>query len=272
MKNEIYASTGDFVGRINGYDINVIKEIAPQVHCDGFELLIYSAWYPDFENIIERIASFGINFPVVHFDKRIGELFAENYVKGVAEARKNFTQNVWAAKRLGAKKAVFHLWGGKNSDIFIHRTLSLVPELYKECDEAGIELLIENIPAKYYGPFFDWCSIRELYPDAKFIYDTRFGEFHAEHDLIMRSGHWKRVRHIHVSSFERSRVEIWGLLRPILHPGEGDVDFDSLIERMPEYNYSVTLESPVLAPDGMVDVEKLNRSLEYLYVKFGGKN
>lgn len=271
MKNEIYASTGAFIGRYNGYDCEVLRRLAPQIRCDGFELMIYAAWYDDFENIISRISSYGLNIPVVHFDKCIGILLTENTAESVAQAKRDFTRNVWAAKALGAKKAVFHLWGGKDSDIFMAHSIKLVPSMYAECEAAGVELLIENIPAKYYGPYFNWCRIREVYPQAKFIYDTRFGEFHAEHDIIMRSGHWPHVRHIHISSLRRADVKIWGLLRPILHPGEGDVDFDALISRMPRYDHSVTLESPVLSPDGSVDIEKLNHSLDYLRESFGKK-
>ena len=271
MKNEIYASTGAFLGMANGYDYTLLKELAPKIKCDGFEFLIYSVWYSDFEKVMNDVASYGLNIPVVHFDKCIGILLSENTRESVAEAKRNFTRNIEAAKILGAKKAVFHLWGGKNSDLFMAHTLRFVPEFYRECEEAGIELLIENIPARFYGPYFNWCKIYEVYPEAKFIYDTRFGEFHSEHDIIMRSGHWKRVRHIHVSSYERGPMKFWGLLRPILHPGEGALDFDALTARMPEYNYSVSLESPVLSPDGKIDVDKLNRSLGILRDRFGAK-
>jgi hypothetical protein len=40
---------------------------------------------------------------------------------------------------------------------------------------------------------------------------------------------------------------------------------------MPRYDHSVTLESPVLSPDGSVDIEKLNHSLDYLRERFGKK-
>jgi hypothetical protein len=149
--------------------------------------------------------------------------------------------------------------------------VAFLERFYRECDEAGVELLIENIPSRYNGPYRNWGTVREAYEDARFIYDTRFGEYHAEHDIIMNSGLWKRVHHIHVSSFLRGSNKQWGFLRPILHPGEGSLDFYGLVARMPEYNYSVTLESPVLAPDGTVDIEKLNASLGILYRAFGEK-
>lgn len=272
MKNAIYASTGDFLGMANGYNYRLLPTLAPQIKCDGFEFMVYSAWYADFENVINEVAGYGISFPVIHFDKCIGILLAENTAESVEKAKRDFTKNVWAAKRLGSKKAVFHLWGGKNSDIFIDRSLAYLPDFYRECDAAGIDLLIENIPAKYGGPYFNWSKVREAYPDARFIYDTRFGEFHAEHDLIMLGGMWRRVRHMHVSSYERGTMKTWGLLRPILHPGEGAVDLPAIVARMPAYEHSVTLESPVLSANGSINIPKLNASLAFLYRIFGEKN
>jgi sugar phosphate isomerase/epimerase len=271
MKNPIYASTGAFIGMANGRNHRLLAKYAPQIHCDGFEFMLYDDWYADFENIIGEVAGYGLAIPVIHFDKCIGILLAENTRESVERALGMFSLNVWAAKRLGASKAVFHLWGGQNSDLFVHRSVAFLERFYRECDEAGVELLIENIPSRYNGPYRNWGTVREAYEDARFIYDTRFGEYHAEHDIIMNSGLWKRVHHIHVSSFLRGSNKQWGFLRPILHPGEGSLDFYGLVARMPEYNYSVTLESPVLAPDGTVDIEKLNASLGILYRAFGEK-
>ena len=271
MRNPIYASTGSFIGMVNGRNHRLLKRYAPEIHCDGFEFMIYDDWYADFENIISEVAGWGLNIPVVHFDKCIGMWLAENTRESVERALEKFSLNVWAAKRLGAKKAVFHLWGGQNSDLFVHRSVAFLERFYRECDEAGVELLIENIPSRFNGPYNNWCRVHDAYPDARFIYDTRFGEFHAEHDLIMFRGHWQRVHHIHVSSFERGKMEFWGLLRPILHPGEGSLDFEGLVARMPEYKHSITLESPVHDKDGKIDLDKLNASLDVLYRAFGKK-
>ena len=52
MSNEIYASTGTFIGRANGCEPDVIKREAPNIKCDGFELMLLSAWYDDFFKII----------------------------------------------------------------------------------------------------------------------------------------------------------------------------------------------------------------------------
>ena len=56
--------------------------------------------------------------------------------------------------------------------------------------------------------------------------------------------------------------------RPILHPTEGNIDFSSLFASMPPYiGETVTLESPVMLPDGTHDLNKLNRSLSFIRKK-----
>ncbi len=263
MKNKIFASTGAFIGRANGFDHNYIKEKAPEIFADGFELMLYSAWYGELERIMDETSAFGLYFPVVHFDKTIGIRFAENTAESIEDGKRDFLRNIDAANAVGAKKAVFHLWGGAKSDSAIDDTVKLVPWLCEKCAERGIELLIENIPATYNGPLNCWKKIHKVYPDAKFIYDTRFGEFHGESYEIFRSELWQAVHHIHISSFNGGMNE-FGLLRPILHPGEGVVDLPALRAAMPYYEHTVTLESPVLSAEGVADTEKLNRSIEYL--------
>ena len=83
MKNPIYASTGAFLGMANGYNYSLLPELAPRIKCDGFEFMVYSAWYADFENVINEVAGYGISFPVIHFDKCIGILLAENTAESV---------------------------------------------------------------------------------------------------------------------------------------------------------------------------------------------
>ncbi|MGN1094842.1 MAG: TIM barrel protein [Eubacteriales bacterium] len=270
MKNKIYISTGAFVGKANGYDNSIVNKVYKELDCDGVELLIFPAWYDDFYGIIKESSSYGIPFPVVHFDKWIGINLAENTKESVEKARHDFLLNAEAAYELGAEKAVLHLWGGTRSDMSIDDALSLLPEFYGICEKYGIDLLIENIPAKYNGPLCDFEKIDKAYPKARFIYDTRFGEFHGESRAIFASRFWERVDHIHISSYNGQMKE-WGLLRPILQPGEGLIDFDSLIADMPPYDGSVTLESPALSPDGYIDIGKLNRSLGYLRRKFSEK-
>ena len=66
---------------------------------------------------------------------------------------------------------------------------------------------------------------------------------------------------MHISDFNGIRGGYY--IRPILHPGEGVTDFERFFELFRNYNDTITLESPVMSEDGL-DIEKLNKSLEYL--------
>lgn len=267
IKNRFYASTGTLVGRENNFDYCVIIENAKKIRADGFELMILRPWYGRLDEIAKALADAGVYTPVIHFDKEIGVMLAEGDPKTSEKALELFAENVRMAKMTGAKKSVFHLWGGQKSDGAVDGAIELLPQMKEMCEAAGTELLIENIPCVYNDPLSIWEKIYSRIPDMGFVFDTRFGKFHDQYMDIFASPTWQNVKHMHASSFLGAKNE-WGLIRPILQPGEGKVDFDHLISNMPHYEGSVTLESPVIAEDGSVDIATLNRSLDFLREKF----
>lgn len=267
LKNKFYASTGTIVGRANNFDYNVIIDHAKDIRADGIEFMMLSVWYNRIDEIAEALKKAGIYTPVIHFDKYIGVMLADGDEKTNVEAMKLFRENARLAKLIGAGKAVFHLWGGQKSDSTVDGAIELLPQMRDICEEAGTELLIENIPCEYNDPLSIWEKIYSRIPDMGFIFDTRFGKFHDQYMDIFASPVWKNVKHMHASSYNGKKNEL-GLIRPILQPGEGQVDFDHIISNMPHYEGSVTLESPVLSDDGSVDTATLNRSLDYLREKF----
>ena len=267
IKNRFYASTGTLVGRENNFDYCVIAENAKKIRADGFELMILRPWYGRLDEIAKALADAGVYTPAIHFDKEIGVMLAEGDPKTSEKALELFAENVRMAKMTGAKKSVFHLWGGQKSDGAVDGAIELLPQMKEMCEAAGTELLIENIPCVYNDPLSIWEKIYSRIPDMGFVFDTRFGKFHDQYMDIFASPTWQNVKHMHASSFLGAKNE-WGLIRPILQPGEGKVDFDHLISNMPHYEGSVTLESPVIAEDGSVDIATLNRSLDFLREKF----
>ena len=267
IKNRFYASTGTLVGRENNFDYCVITENAKKIRADGFELMILRPWYGRLDEIAKALADAGVYTPAIHFDKKIGVMLAEGDPKTSEKALELFAENVRMAKMTGAKKSVFHLWGGQKSDGAVDGAIELLPQMKEMCEAAGTELLIENIPCVYNDPLSIWEKIYSRIPDMGFVFDTRFGKFHDQYMDIFASPTWQNVKHMHASSFLGAKNE-WGLIRPILQPGEGKVDFDHLISNMPHYEGSVTLESPVIAEDGSVDIATLNRSLDFLREKF----
>ena len=96
------------------------------------------------------------------------------------------------------------------------------------------------------------------------IFDTRFGFFHRQIENIWQAEDiYPCIEHIHIGDI-RGAEKDFSTLRPIYHPGEGMVDFQSVVRRLNEVGYSgtVTLESPV-ATDGGADGDKLKTSLLY---------
>ena len=263
IMNKLYVSTGTIVGKANGYDHKVITENFENFSCDGYELMMLGFWYKKLDKVAADLRSSGIYTPVIHFDKDIGVIFAENDERFVPKAIDFFRMNAEFAEEIGAKKAVFHLWGGPKSDGNIDMATGLLPELIAECEKHGVMLLIENIPCKYSDPLSVWGKINERQPDVNFIFDTRFGAFHGQYLDIFASPLWKKVKHMHISSYS-GVVNEWGLIRPILHPGEGTVDFDHVFSNMPHYDESITIESPVLRDDGTLDVEKMRGTIAYM--------
>lgn len=267
VKNVFYASTGTIVGRANDFSHKVITERFKDIDCDGFELMMLKAWYGRMDGIAYDLGAAGVYTPVIHFEKEIGVMLAEGSDSAADEAMKLFCENARMGGLVGAKKAVFHLWGGPKSDSAVEKAIKLLPQMSEICEKHGVTLTIENIPCVFSDPLTVWGKIAESVPDMPFTFDTRFGAFHAQYMDIFASPLWKNVRHVHVSSYNGVKNE-WGLIRPILHPGEGKIDFDHLISNMPRYEGSVTLESPVLGEDGSLDIAKLNASINYLRGKF----
>lgn len=71
--NRILCSTGALIGRPNGRDFYLLKDLAIQLACDGFEFMMYSSWYEKIHEIIDFFNMSGFCIPVMHCDKHIGE-------------------------------------------------------------------------------------------------------------------------------------------------------------------------------------------------------
>lgn len=258
------------IGRANGYDYHVIIENRNAVNADGFELMMLKAWYDKLPEVAAALEKADVYTPTIHFEKDVGALLG----LGSAEERRDgmalFTQNADMAKAVGAEKAVFHLWDGRFTPAQITDMLSLLETLYEICDKRGVRLAVENVPCREPSPFDNILAISAAYPDAGFTFDTRHASYVNQCGVFFDSDIWEtRICHLHVSDYSGETVPgMWGVTRPILHPGEGIIDFESLFDQMPPYHGgTVTLESPVLSADGSLDLSRLNLSLDYLKEK-----
>lgn len=270
MSNRILCSTGTMVGRANGYDYHVIIENKDLPQADGFELMMLKAWYDKLPDVASALEKAGVRTPAIHFEKDIGALLGLGSEEDHEEGLRLFRINADMARAVGAEKAVFHLWDGRFSEKQIFQAIAGLSELYEICGSRGVELAVENVPSRAPSPLDNMRSIAEKYPRARFTFDTRHAAYLGQCEAFFESELWQaRICHFHVSDYSGETVPgMWGVTRPILHPGEGIIDFEALFAEMPAYHGgTVTLESPVLGEDGSLDLPKLVRSLAYLAEK-----
>ena len=107
------------IGRVTGYNYNLVAENMKNIVCDGFELIILPAWYGKLSEVSSALVKANVNIPVLHIEKEIGYLISRNENDDVNEALHLFEENCAVAKNVGAKKCVFHLWGNEPSDSHI---------------------------------------------------------------------------------------------------------------------------------------------------------
>lgn len=259
---EIYCSTGAFVGKINNRNHKLIPEAAEKLHCDGFEFMVCSSWYENFDKICGDVA--GINFPVIHLDKDIGEFLSRNTDSDRQNAFEKFVENCRVGKLLGCKKSVLHLWGGLPSDKNMESNLNAYPELKRISEEYGIQLTVENVPCNTHDPFAHWRELIKADPDVKFTADTRFLAFHGQFEEFYKGEFIDRIKHVHISDWSAGLME-WTALRPIPHPGGGKIDFGRFFAYLKQNGYdgSITLESPSMLETGL-NAESLQKDMDYI--------
>ena len=265
MKNKILCSTGTSIGRENNCDYRIMADIAPKLDCDGFELMMLKAYYEHLDEIPKFFSGTDMVFPVIHADKQIGDLISKNEDGDADEAIRRFEVNCRLGYDMKCERIVLHLWGGIASDRTIQLNIDFAERLLPIAEKYGLRLTVENIPCVIADPLSHWKILAERYPELDFIFDTRFGGFHTQLTQAVNDG-WMgtRVKHMHVSDFTGPPRD-FTTLRPILHPGEGIVDLDGFFAlAAPVYSGTITLESPVINPDGSLDIVKLNNSLKYI--------
>ena len=266
--NKILCSTGTIVGRACGYKYSLIKEHIPSLLknglIDGMEFMMIPFYYDKLDKISNLLISCDVPTPIIHCEKDIGVMLSDGDDFITNDAFKLLIKNCEIGKEIGAEKMVFHLWGGSKSDSNIEYNISKLPKINEIVSSYGLKLLIENIPCTNNSGLQNWRRLYKFLPQIGFIFDTRFGAFHDEIDEILDEPIWNDISHIHISDYS-SFPRDFSKIRPILHPGEGVIDFDKIFNGLKKNNYtgSITLESPVMIPDG-ADIEKLKASLIYI--------
>lgn len=287
--NKILCSTGAFIGRVNDYDYTLLKNFAPKLNCDGFELMMNSAWYPILDEVIDAIKSYGLDICSIHSQKSLGEslcgmtttysdgkfydyvMTPEEDREAFEEGTKRFLLNLKLAEKLGADRIVLHLWNGLVSDKNIQKNVERFGQWKSLSDKAGIDLLVENVICNTNDPLYNVNLVARAYKDAGFVYDTKMAEFHdqtmklfePEYEYIVKEG---RIKHLHVNDYGGGYMD-WSHMQ-VLPIGAGHVDFDAFFGKLGEYGYTgdFTVESTAMAPGRDTDLDMLNSCFEKIRI------
>ncbi len=280
MKNLLLTSTGTMVGRSNGYDYKralcEIYALCEKGLSDGLELMMLGFYYDKKSAVTEAICASGVQAYTIHCEKEIGSMLSDAallFARGrrdeadalCADARELFRLNCAFGEAVKAERMVLHLWGGRNSDGHIEYNIEKFEGLKKIAAEHGIRLLVENIPSNTADPRSNWHKLMPHMDGAGFIFDTRFGKLHEQSaDILTDPVLTPIIEHIHVSDFGGGYRD-FAALRPILHPGEGKIDFDEIFTLISGIGYSgsVTLESPIMEGEAL-NTAKIARTLAFL--------
>ncbi len=268
----LLCSTGTMIGRSNGYDIHLVTRVFPRLMADslisGGELMMLPVYYDRLSAVSGEWLSAGIRFPVIHCEKNVGTLLSDAATANAqgdlsaaqslhAQAEEDFRKNCEMGAMADSSAMVLHLWGGFQSDAHIEYNTAALPKLCEIIKPYGIRLLIENVPSNTHDPHTNWRRLIPQLSECDLIFDTRFGQLHrqiaetwADPDIA------PHIRHIHISDILGAPRD-FSTLRPILHPGEGMVDFGAFRRILDENAYSgtITLESPVIREGGADDAK-----------------
>lgn len=280
MKNLLLVSTGTMVGHENGFNykraLAEIYALREKGLAHGMELMMLKHYYDKKDAVCEAVRKSGVTPYVIHCEKEIGTMISDSASLD-ADGRHDeadalysaaidlFRLNCTFGETLSIPRMVLHLWGGRNSDRYVEYNISKFAELSKIAAEHGIRILVENIPSNCHDPMSNWKKLLPYLTDAGLIFDTRFGKLHEQSaDILTDRELTKRIEHVHVSDFAGKYREFTAL-RPILHPGEGTIDFSEVFALLRGIGYegSVTLESPIIVGEGL-DIEKIEKTLSYI--------
>ena len=264
MPLRILPSTGAFIGRVNGRDHHPLLSVIDSIPAEAYEFMMYESFYGREDAVLADFLATGLSFPVLHVEKRIGELVADP-AADPEEPYRRFRTNCEAAVRLGAEKLVLHLWNGVASDRDFDRHLAAYPRFRALAEAYGLCLTVENVVCAVRDPLACLFELLALYPDAAITYDTKMAAFHRQEYTVFEDACrplWQgMIRHIHLNDYAGIPGDFSRL--SVLHLGEGNLDIPRISRALLSKGYcdTVTLECSCMCPDGSLTPEKMNASL-----------
>lgn len=239
----------------------------PDVHADGFEVLVYDSWYGTLERMAQSLRTLGLRYPVIHAEKEIGPLLATGEGKDRDEALRRWRLNCLFAQSIDAMVVVLHLWGLPHADDCLDRQLASLAALLDVADEYGVDLSVETIPCRARDPLTNVAAAVARDDRARIALDTEFLAMHGQLEAALDATWlWERpglVCHLHVKDYDGRAVDGHGRRR-YLHPGEGEIDFAQLFRQLRERGYAgyISLESPAMRSGDEIDLATINASLD----------
>jgi len=277
---ELYTSTGTLVGHSNGFDyrraLREIYGLAERGFTDGLELMMLKFYYDKIDDVANAVMQSGVRAATIHCEKDVGTMISDAGIldydgkNDEAEALYHqaedlFRANCVMAEKLEIPRMVLHLWGGLSSDSHIEYNISKISALNRIAASHGTRILCENIPSNHADPCTNWKKLLPHLENAGLIFDTRFGKLHEQtREILTDDTLTAKIEHIHISDFGGTYRD-FRALRPILHPGEGTIDFAEVTDLLNGFSYTgtVTLESPVMEGEAL-NIPKIEKTLKYL--------
>lgn len=245
-----------------------IARYAPSLPIDGIEIMYYPEWTPRVEEIANDLLATGLRFPALHVEKNAAPALLSNDADTRTRGRAWLAGSCHLGQLVGARVAVFHLWGAPESDEHIEHNLSILSECIDIAEEYDMELAVETIPCVKSTPLEVMQRVLEQDSRSRVALDTEFLAIHGQVEQALDTAWlWSSdlVRHIHLKDYDGKQYTAEGYRR-YLHPGEGNLDFAQFFARLKELQFSgnLSLEASVVSPDGTRDSAKLQSSLHAL--------
>ncbi len=272
-QHKILCSTGALIGRPNGRDFRLLTDLAPKLHCDGFEFMMYDSWYGQEEELVSFLRDLGLHIPIVHCEKTIGEGLSSDEEDARRASMQKFIVNCQLAHDLGAEKIVLHLWNGLVSDTHFENNLAAYGALRQQAEKFGLVLLVENVVCAEADPMRRLQELTDAYAGQTktggpyFVFDTKMAAFHHQMNLLYSPDWawlWKEghILHYHINDYAGGYKD-WDHLKT-LPIGAGQIDFEKFFAwlRTTGYTGDFTVEATAFDRTGRVDTDMLNMCFE----------
>ena len=105
-----------------------IARYAPPLPIDGIEIMYYPEWTSRVEEIAADLLATGLRFPALHAEKNAAPAMLSAEPAERARGREWLIGSCRLGQLVGARVAVFHLWGSPGSDEQIEQNLSILSE------------------------------------------------------------------------------------------------------------------------------------------------